>query len=773
MAKRGRPAKSKELTIKSKETQAFLGFVFVAVGASLFFNNSLRGVVPLFVQASFGQTTYVLGAIAIVIGLRMINVKTHITSDRFLAGLLLLLFATLPLFSAIADKGDTSLSYSEAIQAKGGGSIGAAIHQWLQSILGRPAEIGVLWATLLLSVSVISGLSLEQAGELLTSLLNFIGRLFSALFSALTGKPSPASAAEQKLEIVNKSTLGKKGLADDSRELDLENTLNPHIKELEVAEVELPELGADAGPKKQGEPKITMSFGSDLRGGGGESGDNDTLQVSDLEQEFQRRYAPRFSKWKQFPLSLLTAPEADPVEEGDLIQKSKKIEETLASFKIQAKVAKVYVGPSVLQFALNLAVGTQFSRVQARAQDIGIALSADKVRIETIGGTSLVGVEVPRKIGRIVRASELLSSSEMSREVKKLPLAIGADIRNELTVVDLTSMPHLLVAGATGTGKSAAINTILVGLLSKFTPDELRLILVDPKQVEMTLYNDIPYLLTPAIDDMAKVVPVLDWAIAEMMKRLALFRDSTVRNIDEFNSKSTFKIPHIVIVVDEMADLILQKKGEVETKIVRLSQLARATGIHLILATQRPSVAVITGLIKANIPARISLAVTSGIDSRVIIDQQGAETLIGKGDMLLKTPDNSKIKRLQGAFVSTKEVSEVTNFIKKQALELDPDGDWYIPEIENFAGANVATGDLGDSESEIRQDPLFRKAVELVIQHRKGSSSSLQRYLKIGFTRAARYIDLMEQIGVVAASEGSKPREVLVSDISEVEAFDN
>jgi S-DNA-T family DNA segregation ATPase FtsK/SpoIIIE len=778
MARRGRPSKSKQLTIRSRETQVFLGLVFVVIGASLCFNSSLPGTIPVLMQSNFGQTTIILGAISIVIGLRMIGVKSYVSSERFLSGLFLLLLAALPLLSAVADKGDTSLSYSLSVQARGGGSIGAAMHQWLQEFLGRPAEVGVLWATVVLAVSIISGISLEQAGEILTAIFGGIGKLFALLVSAITGKV-PADA-DHKPEIVsrNDQKAGKDGSGLD-RELDLENTLNPQVKEVDVSDMDLPDIDADKGPTKSADvgPRISMSFGPDLRGSAHNIEDDvDGLQVSDIEQDFITKYERKFDGWTTIPLSLLDPPETKQLQKEDLIDKSKIIEKTLDSFKIQARVAKVYVGPSVVQFALNLAVGTKVSKVKNLAKDIGLALAAssDTIRIETIGGTSLVGIEVPRKLGRMVRASEVIGSSEMDRKVRKIPLALGADIRDEIVTIDLDSMPHLLVAGATGTGKSAAINTILTGLLMKFTPDELRLILVDPKMVEMALYNGMPYLLTPVITEMDKVVHTLDWAIFEMTQRYKLFKEKMVRKLEEFNEKSSYKLPNIVIVIDEMADLMLTKKGDVEQKIVRLAQLARATGIHLILATQRPSVNVITGLIKANIPARIALAVTSGIDSRVIIDQQGAESLIGKGDMLVKTPDNGKIRRVQGAFVSTKEVQKVTDYIRAQGLQIDPSGEWNIQGIEDFNvdGGGNATGVSGEAEQEVH-DPLFRQAVELVIQQRKGSASTIQRYLKIGFNRAARYIDLMEKIGVVSHANGSKPREVLVGSMDEVEALDN
>ncbi len=784
MAKRGRPSRSKELTIKSRETQVFMGFVFVVLGVSLFITNSLTGAIPLFIQLNFGQTTYILGVISIVLGLRLIGVKLYITSDRFLIGLILLLLAMLPLFTSIAVGGDPQLAYSEALQVKGGGAIGAMLHQWLVGWLGHTAEVGILWAIVLLAASIISGISLEQAGDILTAIFGFIWNGILALFGAATTK---VPDSEAKPEIVNRQAELKKvhdgvaGQTDESKELEIENTLNPSIKEVDVADVDLPELDADKGPTKQDAGhRISMSFGPDLRGGGKtglDDAESDSLQVSDLEQDFSSRYEPKFVTWSNVPMNLLDPAVPENMQEDDLLEKSKLIEKTLSSFKIQARVAKVFVGPSVVQYALNLAVGTKVSKVKNLAKDIGLALAAssDTIRIETIGGTSLVGIEVARKSARMVRAREIIESGEMSRQVKKLPLALGADIRNDIVAIDLDSMPHILVAGSTGTGKSVAINTIIVGLLSKFTPDELRLILVDPKMVEMALYNGMPYLITPVITDMDKVIGALDWAIDEMTKRYKLFKEKMVRKLEEFNEKSEYKLPHIIVVIDEMADLMLTKGKEVEQKIVRLAQLARATGIHLILATQRPSVNVITGLIKANIPARIALAVTSGVDSRVIIDQQGAESLIGKGDMLVKSPDNSKIRRVQGAFVSTKEVQKVTDYIREHAEKLDPGGDWYMAGFEEFiAGNGMTAGGIGTNVEDAElNDPVFRKAVEVVISQGKGSASTLQRYLKIGFNKAARYIDMMENLGIVAASNGSKPREVLVSSISEVEELNN
>ena len=395
---------------------------------------------------------------------------------------------------------------------------------------------------------------------------------------------------------------------------------------------------------------------------------------------------------------------------------------------------------------------------------MALAAPSDAIRIEAIAGTNLIGIEVPRQKPHMVRVREVLESSEFKRGVRLLPLAIGKDIQGNIITLDLHSMPHLLIAGATGTGKSVTLNDIIVGLLMNFSPDELRLILVAPKMVEMALYNNLPHLLTPVITDMDKVVGALEWLIFEMQSRYKLFKEKRVRNLEEFNKQSDYKLPYIVLIIDEMADLILTKKGDVEQKIVRLAQLSRATGIHLILATQRPSVNVITGLIKANIPARIALGVTSGVDSRVIIDQTGAENLIGKGDMLIKTPDVAKLRRVQGAYVSTKEIQKLSDYIKRYVEEkYDIKEPLYLDEVTEPNGANLGVGTLGGIS-----DPLLKQAIELVIKQRKASASSLQRYLKIGFNRAARLIDEMQELGIVSPPNGSKPRDVLISSMDEL-----
>lgn len=767
MAKRGRPPKkSGEITIKSRETQVFMGFIFLAIGVSLFVNNSLTGTIPQLILRNFGQTTYVLGAIFVCMGFRLIGVKLFFTTERFISGLALLLFTLLPMLTFWIPVDVQSL---RASQGEGGGIIGLFLHQQLFNIVGRPAELGILLSVLIVAVSILSGISLAQFGDIMNTVFTFFYRILSSMFTALGEKmPKPELVAHQKKDENAAEIIS--GQKKESDELDEENILHISSREKEVEEIDLPALGVDDDNKGG---KIKVSYGPDLQGKSGDgAGDDNEDGASDLDAEFRTRYTPKFGDWVFPPLDLLEPSSPDKFKEEDVYERGKQIEQTLATFKIQARVAKIFVGPTIIQYALNLAPGTKVSKITGLSKDIGLALASasESIRIASISGTSLVGIEVPRQQSQMVRLREVLETKEMSKDLRRLPLAIGKDVRGDIVVEDLQQMPHLLVAGATGTGKSVTINDLLMGFLMKFTPDELKMILVDPKMVEMSVYNDLPYLVAPVITDMDKVVSALDWAIWEMTQRYKLFKEKGVRNLDEFNEQSPYRLPYLILAIDEMADLILTKKAEVEQKIVRLAQLARATGIHLILATQRPSVNVITGLIKANIPARIALGVTSGVDSRVILDDVGAESLIGKGDMLVKSPNAGKTRRVQAAFISTKEINRITDFIKQRAKLLNAEENWYDPKLmeEMQASESGGAGTGGVMSVDGMDDPLFRQAVALVTQQGKASASSLQRYLKIGFNRAARLIDQMTEMGIVAPGSGSKPREVLVSGLEDV-----
>jgi S-DNA-T family DNA segregation ATPase FtsK/SpoIIIE len=465
---------------------------------------------------------------------------------------------------------------------------------------------------------------------------------------------------------------------------------------------------------------------------------------------------PGDQAWEYPPLELLSESIGAKAARGDIKQNAAIIENTLESFGIQAKVVEVNTGPAVTQYALEIALGTKLTKITSLANDIALALAAPTgtVRIEApIPGKSLVGIEVPNITPEIVPLKSVLASQKMQKAKSKLALTLGLDVSGQAVTDDLGRLPHILMAGSTGSGKSVAINSFISTLLFRATPSEVKLILVDPKIVELSNWKGIPHLLTDVITDSEKVISALRWAISEMDKRYKLFAEVGARNIDMYNEISGFQaLPYIVIVIDELADIMLFAPVEVEDAITRLAQMSRAVGIHMILATQRPSVDVLTGLIKANIPCRMTFNVTSQVDSRVIIDQVGAEKLLGRGDMLYVPPDASKPQRIQGAFVSEPEINKLIEFLKKSGVEPQ-----YTEEITAMPVAKMA----GKTDGE---DELFEEAVKVITQYDRASASLLQRRLRIGYARAARLIDELESAGVVGNAEGSKPRDVLVKD---------
>ncbi len=462
--------------------------------------------------------------------------------------------------------------------------------------------------------------------------------------------------------------------------------------------------------------------------------------------------------WKYPPMSILSESQSGKADRGDIKGNAAIIEQTLESFGITARVTEVNMGPAVTQYGLDVALGTKLSKILSLERDLARALAAPggSIRIDApIPGRDLVGIELPNRSPEFVPFKKIIHSELMAAQTNKLAVALGLDVAGEPVVGNLGKMPHVLIAGQTGAGKSVAINTFLASLLFRASPSEVKLILVDPKRVELTGYNDIPHLLTPVIVQPDKVVSALRWVISEMDRRYKLFSEAGVRNLEGYNELSGFQaLPYIVVVIDELADIMLFAPAEVEDSITKIAQMSRATGIHMVLATQRPSVDVITGLIKANIPTRIAFAVASQIDSRVILDGKGAEKLLGKGDMLYLAPDQAKPMRIQGAYVSDKEINELVAFLKGQGI-----APHYTEEVTTMSksGTVNVSGVEGDT------DDLFRQAVDVVCQYDKASASLLQRRLSIGYARAARIIDQLEAAGVVGPQpDGSKPREVLI-----------
>lgn len=470
--------------------------------------------------------------------------------------------------------------------------------------------------------------------------------------------------------------------------------------------------------------------------------------------------------WEYPPLSLLSDHHSK-AERGDIKKIAATIEKTLQSFGIQSRIAEINVGPSVTQYAIEIASGTKLSKITGLANDLALATEAPtgQVRIEApIPGRSLVGIEVPNRSLELVGLKTILSSSIMQKAKSKLTVPLGLDVSGQPIIADIAKMPHVLIAGTTGSGKSVLINAWVSSLLFRASPSEVKLIMIDPKRVELTGYNNIPHLLVPVVVEAAQSVSALKWALKEMDRRYIKFAESGVKNIDSYNELAGFQaLPYIVIFIDELADLMALAPVEVEDSIARLAQMARATGIHLILSTQRPSVDVLTGLIKANVPSRISFSVSSMIDSKVIIDTPGAEKLLGRGDMLYIPPDQAKPTRIQGAFVSEQDVKRLTNFIKSRGIPVE-----YTTEVVeqqvNLKGRGGIIGGQGIEQTGDGKDEFFEQAVRLVCQYNRASSSMLQRRLQVGFNRAARILEQLEEAGVVGAGDGSKPREVLVTD---------
>lgn len=505
--------------------------------------------------------------------------------------------------------------------------------------------------------------------------------------------------------------------------------------------------------------------------------------VAEIEQEMEQIQSPVSENSVQEyvfpPVSLLTKGEnAQGDSKKHLQETAMKLQQTLKTFGVNVTITDVSCGPSVTRYEMQPEMGVKVSKIVNLADDIKLNLAAADIRIEApIPGKAAVGIEVPNKENVMVRFRDMIESAEFQNHKSNICFTAGKDIGGQVVVADIAKMPHLLIAGATGSGKSVCINTIIMSLLYKANPDDVKLILIDPKVVELSVYNGIPHLFIPVVTDPKKAAGALHWAVAEMTDRYQKFAEYQVRDLKGYNQKvesikdiedetKPQKLPQIVIVVDELADLMMVAPGDVEDAICRLAQLARAAGIHLIIATQRPSVDVITGLIKANMPSRIAFSVSSGVDSRTILDMNGAEKLLGNGDMLFYPQGYQKPLRVQGPFVSDTEVEAVVDFLKKQSTVV------YNTEIEEKMNSVSVTGNSSGSITGggDDRDAYFVEAGKFVIEKEKGSIGMLQRMFKIGFNRAARIMDQLEEAGVVGPEEGTKPRKILMS-MSEFEEY--
>ena len=530
-----------------------------------------------------------------------------------------------------------------------------------------------------------------------------------------------------------------------------------------------------------------ISGGNNVNGGNGAFGGNNTNSGNNVENGdnnnslFEQKQVEKEAKTEQVlnlghimteaelnyefpPIEILQLAnnKDDGTSRKALLATAEKLRKTLYSFGVSAKVENVSVGPAITRYEISPAPGVRVSKIANLADDIALSLEAETIRIEApIPGKHAVGIEVPNKTKSIVSLREIIESDKFQDSKSKLAFALGKDVAGDTIVTDIAKMPHLLIAGSTGSGKSVCINTLIASVIYKAKPSEVKMLMIDPKIVELSIYNGIPHLLIPVVTDAQKAAGALKWAVQEMENRYNLFAQKNVRNIDGYNELSdkegTPRLPHMLIIIDELADLMMVASKDVQDAICRLAQKARAAGMHLVIATQRPSVDVITGVIKANIPSRIAFAVSSQVDSRTILDSAGAEKLLGKGDMLFYPAGAPKPTRIQGAFISDKEVENLVNFIKKDGGEI-----YDTSIIEKIDKANEPEK-VTDVESEDNEeDPLLEEAIDLVVDSQTASTSFIQRRFKVGYARAGRIIDQMEERGIISGYQGSKPREVLM-----------
>ena len=478
-----------------------------------------------------------------------------------------------------------------------------------------------------------------------------------------------------------------------------------------------------------------------------------TLTVEDENYEFP-------------PITFLSEGEKKGIKGGKkaVTDTASKLQKTLYSFGVSAKVENVSVGPAITRYELKPAEGVRVSKIANLADDIALNLAAETIRIEApIPGKQAVGIEVPNKENEIVHLRDIIDTEDFKEHKSKLAFALGKDVAGKEVIADIAKMPHVLIAGSTGSGKSVCINTIITSIIYKAKPSEVKLVMVDPKVVELSVYNGIPHLLIPVVTDPKKAAGALTWAVQEMVKRYSLFANKNVRDIKGYNEAVTKeggeeKLPQIVIIIDELADLMMVSPKDVEDAICRLAQMVRAAGMHLVIATQRPSVDVITGIIKANIPSRIAFAVSSQVDSRTILDMVGAEKLLGKGDMLFYPSGAAKPVRVQGAFVSDKEVEKIVGFVKNNG-----EATYSEDILDKIEKANNVDKESMEQDSDDDSDPFLMDAIDTVVETGQASTSFIQRRFKVGYARAGRIIDQMEERGIISGYQGSKPREVLMT----------
>lgn len=622
-----------------------------------------------------------------------------------------------------------------AIQGNGGGYAGLIFANILTSFAGPLVSIVLLIMIIIISTLFIFNISLES---FLSKIIYNIKAFYTYYAFISQTKKNKRSQVEEANYRDNIGAMQKEDI--------VKNNIKPSFK---IKTLEDKEKDESAGEEEKEEKSAVESY--------------------EYSENLAKKKAKILKPWSKFPLDLLQS-DFTNADSGDIHGNASIIEKTLSNFGIEVEMGKVFIGPTVSQYTFKPAVGVKLSKITALQNDLALSLAANSIRIEApIPGKSLVGIEIPNVTSATVRLRNLLETfSNFYKDdyFASLKIAMGLDVSGSPMWVDLGGLPHLLIAGSTGSGKTIFVNNLIMSLIYNNSPDALKLILVDPKRVELTLYNKIPHLLTPVIVENEKAVGVLKWAVSEMERRYIVLAEVGSRDIESYNKKmisskdeDSEPLPYIVVVVDELADLMATFPKEVEAAIVRLAQMSRAVGIHLVISTQRPSVNVITGLIKANITARIAFRVASLIDSRTILDHSGAEKLLGRGDMLYLATGTAKPKRLQGCYASENEVKKVVKWLKEHQ-----DGESQMLDESVITKAPVSSVELSASNNDAGGDELYEQAKEMVIRSKKASASLLQRRFRVGYSRAARLLDLLEEQGIIGPADGAKPRAILVAE---------
>ena len=656
--------------------------------------------------------------------------------------------------------------YNIGAKGSGGGAIGAVITIPLINLFEK---VG----TIIIASGVIIALCISMFG------IDLVNRISDFIDGAEQRKETKKDKNSKNEEESSEKIIGLEEKKETKKERKLREKLEKEKAALDVEQLQINLNGKDLeksklfdvekemkkNKKEKEEKKQSPEFIEDpLFKKQEEQKEDKTKEVLQLEHTL----TVEDENYEFPPINLLSEGETKGIKGGKraLADTASKLQKTLYSFGVSAKVENVSVGPAITRYELKPAEGVRVSKIANLADDIALNLAAKTIRIEApIPGKQAVGIEVPNEESEVVHIRDILETDLFKNHKSKLAFALGKDVSGDAIVTDIAKMPHVLIAGATGSGKSVCINTLISSIIYKAKPSEVKLVMIDPKIVELSVYNGIPHLLIPVVTDPKKAAGALAWAVQEMENRYTMFASKGVRDLKGYNEAvekddNFGKLPHIVIIIDELADLMMVAKGDVEDAICRLAQKARAAGMHLVIATQRPSVDVITGLIKANIPSRIAFAVSSQVDSRTILDQVGAEKLLGKGDMLFFPTGAPKPVRIQGAFISDKEVEKLVNFVKANGETTYRDDITEYIEKANCTDKEIDEGAL-DSDDET--DPLLNDAIETVIDTGQASTSFIQRRFKVGYARAGRIIDQMEERGIISGYQGSKPREVLMT----------